>query len=136
MIGNLLSSYKDMVDAEHRQGAVHKIKCADCDQRYIGEPKRWFVASKKEHTRDVRLMKWDSTALSRHAIQSVHEIEWENSDILDIETDYAKWKFIESFFINSQNNSLNDRDSVAFPKIYQNLFAPFARSSSAWEASW
>ena len=49
---------------------------------------------------------------------------WNVSTWLDIETDYAKWKFIESFFINSQNNSLNDRDSVAFPKIYQNLLVP------------
>ena len=81
--------------------------------------------------RDIRLMKWDSTALSRHAIQSEQEIDWENSEILDLENDYAKRKFIESFFINSQNNSLNDRDFVAFPQVYQNLFAPFARSCSA-----
>ena len=58
------------------------------------------------------------------------KIDWENSKILDIENDYAKRKFIESFFINSKNNSLNDRDSVAFPQMYQNLFAPFVRSSS------
>ena len=130
-IGNLLSSHKDMVDAEHRQGAVYKIKCADCNQCYIGETKLWFVTRKKERMRDVRLMEWDSTALSRHAIQSEHEIDWENSEILDNENDYAKRKFIESIFINSQNNSLNDRDSVAFPQVYQNLFAPFLRFSSA-----
>ena len=80
-------------------------------------------------------MKRDSTALSKHAIQSEHEIDWENSEILDLENDYAKRKFIESYFINSQNNCLNDRDSVAFPHVYQNLFAPIVRSSSAWEAS-
>ena len=44
-IGNLLSSHKDMVDAEHRQGAVYKIKCALCNQCYIGETKRWFVTT-------------------------------------------------------------------------------------------
>ena len=43
--------------------------------------------------RDVRLMKRDSTALSKHAIQSEHEIDWENSEILDLENDYAKRKF-------------------------------------------
>ena len=48
---------------------------------------------------------------------------------------HAKRKFIESYFINSQNNCLNDRDSVAFPHVYQNLFAPILRYSSAWEAS-
>ena len=59
-------------------------------------------------------MKRDSTALSKHAIQSEHEIDWENSEILDPENDDAKRKFIESYFINSQNNCLNDRDSVRF----------------------
>ena len=130
-IGNLLSSHKDMVDAEHRQGAVYKIKCEDCNQCYIRETKRWFVTRKKEHMRDVRLMKRDSTALSKHAIQSEHEIDWENFEILDLENDYVKRKFIESYFINSQNNCLNDRNSVAFPHVYQNLFAPIVRSSSA-----
>ena len=38
-----------MVDAEHRQGTVYKIKCADCNQYYIGEKKHWFVTRKKEH---------------------------------------------------------------------------------------
>ena len=116
-IGNLLSSHKDMVDAEHRQGAVCKIKCADCNQCYIGETKRWFVTREKEHMRDVRLMKWHSTALSRPAIQSEHEIDWKNSEILDLENDYAKRKFIQSFFINSQNNSLNDRFCSVSPGI-------------------
>ena len=51
--------------------------------------------------------------------------------ILDLESDYAKRKFIESYIITSQNNSLNDRDSVAFPQVYQNLFAPIVRSTSA-----
>ena len=81
--------------------------------------------------RDVRLMKRDSTALSKHAIQSEHDIDWENSEILDLENDYARRKFIESYFITPQNNCLNDRDSLAFPQVYQNLFAPIVRSSSA-----
>ena len=88
-----------MVDAEHHRGVVYKIKCADCNQCYIGETKRWLVIRKKEHMREVRLMKWDSTALSRHAIHSEHEIDWENSESLDLENDYAKRKFIELFLL-------------------------------------
>ena len=37
---------------------------------------------------------------------------------------HAKRKFFESFFLNSPNNNSNDRDSVAFPQVYQNLFVP------------
>ena len=34
--------------------------------------------------RDVRLMKRESTALSKHAIQSEHEIDWENPEIFTL----------------------------------------------------
>jgi len=86
------------------------------------ETKRWFISRKKEHMRNVNSLKRDSTALSKHAIQSEHYIDWNNCEILDIKTDYVKRKFIESYCINSHNNIMNDRNSVAFPYVYRNLF--------------
>ena len=42
-------------------------------------------------------------------------IDWKNYEILQVETDYHKRKFIESFYINSLSNVLNDKKSVCFP---------------------
>ena len=69
--------------------------------------------------RDVKNSENNVTALSKHAVELGHSIDWENCEILQIETDYHKRKFIESFYINSLSNVLNDKKSVCFPSIYQ-----------------
>ena len=116
-------SFKDAIEPGYRQGAIYKINCSDCDQCYIGETKRWFETRKKEHMRDVKNGDNNATALSKHAVELGHSIDWKNYEILQIETDYHKRKFIESFYINSLSNALNDKKSVCFPSICQNLFS-------------
>ena len=73
--------------------------------------------------RDVKNSDNNATALSKHAVELGPSIDWENYEILQIETDYHNRKFIESFCINSLSNVLNDKKSVCFPSIYQNLFS-------------
>ena len=65
------------------------------------------------------------TTLSKHAVELGHSIDWKNYEILQIETDYHKRKLIESFYITSLSNVLNDKKSVCFPSIYQNLFSQY-----------
>ena len=65
----------------------------------------------------------NATALSKHAVELGHSIDWDNHEILQSETDYHKRKFIESFYKNSLSNVLNNKKSVYFPFIYQNLFS-------------
>ena len=112
-LGGLLSSFKDAIEPGYRQGAIYKINCSDCDQCYIGETKSWFEKRKSDN----------ATALSKHAVELGHSIDWKSYEVLQIETDYHKRKFIESFYINSLSNVLNDKKSVSFPSVYQNLFS-------------
>ena len=70
--------------------------------------------------KDVKNSDNNTTALSKHTVELGQSIDWENYEILQIETDYHKGKFIESFYINSLFNVLNDKKSVCFPSIYQN----------------
>ena len=121
-LGGLLSSFKDAIEPGYRQGAIHKINCSDCDQCYMGKTKLWFETREKEQMRDVKNSDNNTTALSKHAVELGYSIDWKNYEILQIETDYHKCKFIESFYINSLSNVLNDKKSVCFPSIYQNLF--------------
>ena len=118
----LLSSFKDAIEPGYRQGAIYKINCSDCDQCYIGETKRWFETRKKEHMRHVKNGDNNATALSKHAVELGHSINWKNYEILKIETDYHRCKFIESFYINSLSNVLNDKKSVCFPSIPKFVF--------------
>ena len=103
-LGGLLSLFKDAIEPGYRQGAIYKINFSDCDQCYIGETKRWFETRKKEHMRDVKNSDNNATALSKHAVELGRSIDWKNYEILQIETEYHKRKFIESFYINSLSN--------------------------------
>ena len=105
-LGGLLSSFKDAIELGYWQGAIYKINCNDCDQCFIGETKRWFETRKNEHMRDVKNSDNNATALSKHAVELGHSIDWKNYEILQIEPDYHKRKFIESFYINSLSNVL------------------------------
>ena len=100
----------------------------DCNMVYIRETKRSFETRKKEHIRDIRNaqskpanIKDNTTALCKHAINLHHDIDWNNSQILEFETDYRKRRFIESFFINNIPNTMNDRKSISLPSLYFKL---------------
>ena len=77
----------------------------------------------KERMRDVKNSNNNATALSKHVVELGHSIDWKNYENLQIETVYYKRKFIESFCLNSLSNVLNDKKSVCFPSMYQNLFS-------------
>ena len=73
---------------------------------YIVETVRSFNTRKKEHQADVKkeqktLPGTHRTALSKHAISQNHTFNWNQSKLLQFETNYHKRKFIESFFINN-----------------------------------
>ena len=112
-LGGLLSLLKNAIEPGYRQEAIYKINGSDCDQCYIGETKRWFETRKKELMRDVKNNN-NATALSKHAVELGHSIDWKNYEILQIETDCHKRKFIESFYINSLFNDLNDKNPFVF----------------------
>ena len=83
---------------------------------------------KNEHIRDIRNaqskpanIKDNTTALCKHAINLHHNIDWNNSQILEFETNYRKRRFIESFFINNVPNTINDRKSISLLSLYFKL---------------
>ena len=130
-LGGLLSSFKDAIDPGYRQGAIYKINCSDCNQCYIGETQRWFETRKKEHMRDTKNSDNNATALSKHAVELGHSIDWKNYKILQIETEYHKRKFIESFYINSLSNVLNDKNPFVFHLYTKICFSSFQSSRSS-----
>ena len=100
-LGQILSSHKDKIQSNKRQGAIYQIPCKDCNMVYIGETKQSFETRKKEHIRDIRNaqskppnIKGNTTTLCKHAINLHHDINWNNSQILEFETDYRKRQII------------------------------------------
>ena len=101
-----------------RRGAVYQIPCHDCDFSYIGETKHSFSIRKREHLADIRHLRFDKSALTKHVFDNEHSMDWTKVKILDFELDFTKRRFIESYFINQIANTMNDKQNDKFPSIY------------------
>nr|XP_039270061.1 uncharacterized protein LOC120344816 [Styela clava] len=121
-IDQLLSNVKDRPCPNKKNGVVYAISCVDCCSIYIGETKRSLETRRKEHQRDVKQKKFEKSALSKHALSTNHSIDWDNSRILEHEIHYRKRLFLESYHINKEKNSMNDKETTLFPHVYKSLF--------------
>ena len=120
-LGGQLSLFKDAIKPGYRQGAIYKTNCNHCEQYYIGETKPWSKMRKIEHLRDVKNSDNNTTALSKHAVELGHSIDCENYKVLQIKTDYRKRKFIESFYLYSLSNVLNDKKNPFVFHLYAKI---------------
>ena len=58
---------KDPIPFERKDSVVYRIPCGECDKVYIGETGRPVNERLKEHQRDVRLARSDTSAVAEHA---------------------------------------------------------------------
>ena len=118
-IGKKFANHKGSVDTNTRQGAVYQSSYHDCDFSCIGETKRSFSISKKEHLADIRHLRFDESALTKHVFDTEHCMDWTNAKILDFKLDFTKRRFIESYSINQIPNTINEKmtNSLAFIRL-------------------
>lgn len=111
IINELYSTLKDPTQKGKMSNIVYKIPCRDCDQCYIGQSSRPLHSRIISHRSDCRT-KSTACALASHVINNKHEMNYEDSSILDIETNYTKRTFLEMVHINSNNNTMNRRSDI------------------------
>ena len=87
---------KDSINKNLRQGVIYSIPCRDCDQRFIGETKRYLGTrhKEKEHMADVKHRRFDRSASTRHVFDSGHSMDWQQLKVLEFECDFHKRRFI------------------------------------------
>ena len=66
---------KDAVDPAKQDGVVYRIPC-ECGKVYIGETGRPIQDRIKEHDRDIRLARTETSAVSEHAHNTGHKQLW------------------------------------------------------------
>ena len=59
-----------------------------------------FPSEKEKHKADIRLQRFDKSALTKHVFDHEHSMNWTNVKISDFELDFTKRRFIESYLIN------------------------------------
>ena len=92
---------KDKVDKTKVSGAKYNIKCAVCEEDYIGETVRPFITRWKQH------IKRETSAVHQHCMKTGHHIDLEHAKILETEDNTTKKHVKESIRIRRNNPSLN-----------------------------
>ena len=73
---------KDTVDPAKQDGVVYRILC-ECGKVYIGETGRSMQERIKEHDRDIRLARTQTSAVSDHANKAGHHPLWNEVKFID-----------------------------------------------------
>ena len=73
---------KDTVNLAKQDGVVYRIPC-ECGKVYIGETGRSMQQRIKEHDRDIRLARTQTSAVSEHAHMTGHHPLWNEVKFID-----------------------------------------------------
>ena len=111
-----LVSPKDKDDKMNKSGIIYRIKCADCDEDYVGEAGRIFRDRFKEHLRA-------PSPLYNHHQASGHPLPMrDNVDILARENHNTSRWIKESMFIRVNDPPMNRNiGKYHLPHIYDNI---------------
>ena len=63
----------------------------------------------------------NKSVLVKHVYSQNHHMDWNNSKISEKETDYIKRRFLESFFIHSNNHAFNSKTNCFYSTAYHNF---------------
>ena len=94
-----------LVLPHNKKGVVYWIPWQDCDKVYIGETGRTLHACQKEHKRHLTNRHTEDSAVAAHAHRQLHDIDWENTSVLDYDDDYFKRKVKEALRIKQTTST-------------------------------
>ena len=120
-IRSILTNVKPQVHPHNKKGVVYCIPCQDCDKVYIGETGRTLNVRQKEHKRHLTNGHTEDSAVATHAHQQLHDIDRENSSVLDYDDDYYKRKVKEALRIK-QTDNFNQDSGLAVNPVWSSLW--------------
>ena len=97
---------KDAVDPAKQDGVVYRIPC-ECGKVYIGETGRPMQDRIKEHDRDIRLARTETSAVSEHAHNTGHKPLWNEVKFIDRDPYYYTRRVKEAIHIRLHPNNIN-----------------------------
>ena len=100
---------KDAVEPTKQDGVVYRIPC-ECGKVYISETGRPLQDGIKEHGRNIRLARTQTSAVSEHANNTVHNTLWNEVKFIDREFHWYKRRVKKAIQIRLHPNNIN-RDS-------------------------
>lgn len=111
-IGQLYTKLKDKDDLNKVSNVVYSIPCYNCNNKYIGQTSRTLNSRITLHKSDCKTRK-RTCALSEHAMDTGHNLDFNNYKILHKEKNLTKRLFLEMVEINREENSINKRTDIS-----------------------
>ena len=100
---------KDTVDPAKQDGVVYRIPC-ECGKVYIGETGRSMHERIKEHDRDIRPARTQTSAVSEYAHKTGHYPLWNEVKFIDRDPHWYTGRVKEAIHIRLHPDNIN-RDS-------------------------
>jgi len=120
---------KDKQEKEDLTECVYKVPCANCDKTYIGEIGRKFGVRLQEHTTEVEsktgctftrslrassLTEHNKSALTDHATQENHVINWSQATVIDREPEHFTRWIKGAIHIRNEGQQAMNRDECSY----------------------
>ena len=100
-----LFKFKDSLNINMKSHVVYGLNCMDCTTSYIGVTNRVLPARVLEHHDALRGARY--SAVAEHAVQTGHNIDWNNVKILASDSKEINLFYSESLLSLKQKPSLN-----------------------------
>ena len=104
---------KDTLEPTKQDGVVYKSPC-ECGKVYIGETGRAMQDRIKEHDRDIRLARTQTSAVSEHANETGHLPLWKEVKFIDCDPHWVK----EAIHIRLYPNNINRDSGIEIPEAW------------------
>jgi len=126
-----IKRHKDRNKFELNNNVVYKISCNNCNASYVGQTKRQLKTRINEHMKNIALDESKHSVITKHILDKNHTFNWQNTKILDFESNYFKRLISEMIHIKTQENSLNSIDDIeCLDSSYFNLLTNIFKKNS------
>ena len=108
---------KDTVDPAEQDGVVYRIPC-ECGKVYIGETGRSMHERIKEHDREIRLARTQTSAVSEHAHKTGHYPLWNEVKFIDRDPHMYTRRVKEAIHIRLHPDNINTDSGIEIPEAW------------------
>ena len=108
---------KDTVDPAKQDGVVYKIPC-ECGKVYIGETGRSMHERIKEHDRDIRLARTQSSGVLEHSNATGHYPLWDEVKFIDRDPHWYTRRVKEAIHIRLHPDNINRDNGIEIPEAW------------------
>ena len=110
-VGMIYSKLKDKTPPLSQSNVIYRLQCIDCEEFYVGQTSQTLKSRIAGHKSDSRLHP-ERCMLAAHVNNNDHKMNYEDVEILDVESNYTKRIFLEMYHINATEIVMNKRSDV------------------------